>query len=154
MVRLARGLAPLVSGGDILALVIPFRPDREAGDVMRDAVEAQRRLLAADFHGLARVGVHAAGESDRAAELLELVGGHPGVRRLAVIVQQRVQAAAIAVVRDAVAQDVLDEVHLVREQVARLAGAVQPNNNANARSAARSRESSARARARGSSSPP
>ena len=102
------------------------KPDREAGDVMRDAVEAQRGLLAADFHGLARIGVHAAGESDGAAELFELIGRHPGIRHLAVILQQRVQAAAIAVVRDAMTQDVLDEIHLVREQVARLAGAVSP----------------------------
>ena len=117
-------LAALVAFGQVGPPVVSGRLDLKRGHVVRDGVEPQGRIPPANFDRLVRGGVHAPGESERPAQLPELTGGHPGVRHLAVVPQQRNQPGAGTPVRYAVTEKVLDKIHLVRQQVAGVTGAV------------------------------
>ena len=94
------------------------------GDVVRNGIEPQGCIPPANFDWLARGGVHAPGKSDRPAQLLELAGGNPGVGHFSVVSKQRIQTGAGALVGNAVAQEVLDKIHFMRQQVAGVTGAV------------------------------
>ena len=124
VIGLFRRLAAHVAFGQIRSLVVAGGDDFKLAHVVGDVVKAQRGVAPADRHRLAVVGVHAPLEGNRAAQFLELVGGDPGVGHFTVVLQQGDLAGANAVVGNAVAKQVLHEVHLVREQVAGVAGAV------------------------------
>src|ERR1019366_5313971 len=123
-IGLPRRLAPLVAFGQVGLPVITRRLDFKGGDVVRNAVEPQGRIPPADFDRLAGSGIHAPGESDRPPNCLKLISRNPGVWHFAVVPKQRIQTGAGALVRNAVAEEVLDKIHLVRQQVAGVTGAV------------------------------
>ncbi|MFM1941625.1 MAG: hypothetical protein RI897_607 [Verrucomicrobiota bacterium] len=96
----------------------------EGADIVGDTVEAECGIASADFDGLVGRGVHTAFERDCAAEFLELVGGDPGIGDFAVVVEEADESGAGAGIGNTMAEEVLDEVHFMGEEVAGVAGAV------------------------------
>src|SRR5208337_1712780 len=104
--------------------VVSRRLDFKRCDVVGNGVEPQGCIPPANLDRLVRGGVHAPAKRDRPAQLFELVGGYPGVRHFAIVPEQRNQTGAGALIWNAVTEEVLDEIHLVRQQVAGVTGAV------------------------------